>query len=134
MERGFNVNKNMLQPNLEILSLMSHRMIHNHLTASSLTPETFTISKELRGSVTKARHRKKAGLANKKEEKYQNEKRRKSEAIRIDMKELKSKILLLEKVPRTLKCDSEKLLCKAADDALNVHAHEIDAKSVMRLL
>ena len=102
-----------------------------HLKANSLTPQTFTFSKELRESVSKVHHRQKADLAIKKEKKYQNEKKRKSEAIRIDMEELKSKILLLEKVQKTVKSNPEKLLCKAPYDSLNAHAYAIKVKSDM---
>ena len=57
VERGFNVNKDMLQPHLEVLSLISQRMIYDHLMPNDLSTQLITITKELRDSVGKARSR-----------------------------------------------------------------------------
>ena len=48
VERGFNVNKDILQPNLEGTSLMSQRMIYDHLVSNDLFPQSISITKELR--------------------------------------------------------------------------------------
>ena len=54
VEIGFIVNKDMLQPNLEGMSLISRRMIYDHLVSTDLSPQSITITKELRDSVGKA--------------------------------------------------------------------------------
>ena len=48
VERGFNVNRDILQPNLEGMSLMSQRMICDHLISNDLSPQSITITKEVR--------------------------------------------------------------------------------------
>ena len=48
IERGFNVNKDMLQPNLEGMSLIKPRMIYNLLVSNNLSPQSITITMELR--------------------------------------------------------------------------------------
>ena len=53
VERGFNVNKDALQPNLEGMSL-SQKMIYYHLVSNNLSPQSITITKELRDSACKA--------------------------------------------------------------------------------
>ena len=47
VERGFNVNKDMLQANLEGMSL-SQRMIYYHLVSNNLFPWSITTTKELK--------------------------------------------------------------------------------------
>ena len=42
------VNKDMLQPNLEGMSLISQRMIYDHLVPNDLSLQSVTITKELR--------------------------------------------------------------------------------------
>ena len=51
VERGFIVNKDMLQPNLEDMSIISLTMIYDHLVSNDLSPQSITITKELRDSV-----------------------------------------------------------------------------------
>ena len=67
VERGFNVNDTMLQPNLQGLSLQSQRMIHAHLESNCLTPAPLDITKGLRESVRKARSRQRLDQAAAKE-------------------------------------------------------------------
>ena len=48
VERGFNVNEDVLQPNLVGMSLISQRMIFDHyLVSNDLSPPSITITKEL---------------------------------------------------------------------------------------
>ena len=51
LERVFNVNKDILQPNLEGISLTCQRMIYDHLILSDLSPHSIAITIELRDSV-----------------------------------------------------------------------------------
>ena len=53
VERGFNVNKDMLQRNLKGLPL-NQRMIYYHLVSNNLSTQSITITKELRDSVQEA--------------------------------------------------------------------------------
>ena len=67
VQKGFNVNKNLLQSNLEGLPLTSQRLIYDHLVSIDLTPESIAISKELRDSVRKAGSRQRIEYEDRKE-------------------------------------------------------------------
>ena len=67
VERGCNVNKDILQPNLEGMSLISQRMIYEHLVSNDLSPQSIIITKELRDSVRKGRNRQRIDLAEREE-------------------------------------------------------------------
>ena len=62
VERGFNVNKYMLQPNVEGMSLISQRKIYDHLDSNDISLQSITVTKELRNSVRKGRSRQRVGL------------------------------------------------------------------------
>ena len=79
-ERGFNVNKGMLQPHLEGMPL-SQKMIYYHLVSNDLSPQSITITKELRDSVGKARSRQRIDLAERKEKEASDARTRKAEAL-----------------------------------------------------
>ena len=91
VERQFNVNKDMLQPNLEGMSLISQRMICDHLVSNDLSPQSITITKELRDPVRKARSRQRIDLAERKEKEASDARTRKAEALTKHINELKSK-------------------------------------------
>ena len=100
VERGFNVNKDMLQSILEGMSLISQRMIYDHLMSNDLSPHSITITKELRDSVGKARSRQKIDLAERKEKEACDARVRKVEALKKDINELKSKKAMLKKLQK----------------------------------
>ena len=68
VERGFNVNKDVLQPNLEGMLLINHRMIYDHLVPNDLSPQSITKTTELIDSVRKACSRQRIDLAERKRE------------------------------------------------------------------
>ena len=82
VERGFNVNKNMLKPNFVGMSLIRQRMIFDHyLVSNDLSPQPMSITKELRDSVRKVRSRQRIDLAERKEKEASNTMTRKAEAL-----------------------------------------------------
>ena len=85
------VNKDMLQPNLEGMSLISQRMIYDHLVSNDLSPQSITITKELRDPVRKAHSRQRIDLAERKEKEASDARTRKAEALTKHINELKSK-------------------------------------------
>ena len=117
VERGFNVNKDMLQPNLEGMLLISQRMIYDHLVSNDLSPQSITITKELRDSVCKACSRQRLDLTETKQKEASDGRTRKAEALTKDINELKSKKAMIEKLQETLKSDSESLMLKATEDS-----------------
>ena len=133
VERGLNVNKDMLQPNLEGTSLMSQRIIYDHLVSNELYPQSTAITKELRDSVHKAnsRQRQRIDLAERKEKEASDAGAGKAETLTKDINKLNSKKDTLEKLEETLKSYSESLMLKAPEDTTKAHAYAIEAKSIM---
>ena len=123
LERGFNVNKNMLQPNLQEKSLTSQRIIYDLMKANSLAPESIVITKQLRESARKARNKQRTDQEERQKKDLINACKSKMDSVSRDIKEVESKKIRLEKVEKSLKSDSEALLLKAADDAENAHCH-----------
>ena len=118
----------MLQPIFEGMLLISHRMIYDHLVSNELSPQSITLTKELRDSVLKSCSRQRIDLA---ERKASDARARKAEALTKDINESKSKKAILEKIQETLKSDSESLMLKAADVFRRAHAFAIETKSIM---
>ena len=116
VERGINVNKDMLQPNLEGILLISQRMIYGDLVLNDLSSQSITITKELRDSVCKACSRQRIDLAERKEKKVSDSRTRTAEPLTKDLNEFKSKKVMLEKLQETLKSDPEILMLKTAED------------------
>ena len=99
VERESNVNKDVLQPNLVAMLLISQRMIFAHYFVSNdLSPRSITITKELRESIRKARSRQRIDLAERKEKQASDARTRKAETLTKDINELKSKKFMLEKL------------------------------------
>ena len=102
---------------LEGLPLTSQRMIYDDLVSNDLSPQSITITKELRDSVRKGHSRQRVDRAERKEEKETSDGRmRKAAALTKDVNEFKSKNIMLEKLQKTLKSDSESLMLKAGGD------------------
>ena len=123
VEREFNVNENMLQPNLQEKSLTSQRIIYDHMKANSLAPESIVITKQLRESARKARSKQRTDQEERQKKDLINACKSKMDSVSRDIKEVESKKIRLEKVEKSLKSDSEALLLKAADDAENAHRY-----------
>ena len=85
IERGFNVNTDMLQQNLEGMLLISQKMIYDHLVSSDLSPQSITITKILRDSARKACSRQRIDLAKRKEKEASDARMRKAEALMKDI-------------------------------------------------
>ena len=118
----------MLQPIFEGMLLISQRMIYDHLVSNELSPQSITLTKELRDSVRKSCSRQRIDLA---ERKASDARARKAEALTKDINESKSKKAIPEKIQETLKSDSESLMLKAADVFRRAHAYAIETKSIM---
>ena len=103
---------------LEGLSLISQRMIYDNLVSNDLSPQSITITKELRDSVRKGHSKQRIDCVERKEEKETSDggRMRKAAALTKDVNELKSKNIMLEKLQKTLKSDSESLMLKAGED------------------
>ena len=120
----------MLQPIFEGMLLISQRMIYDHLVSNELSPQSITLTKELRDSVRKSCSRQRIDLA---ERKASDTRARKAEALTKDINESKSKKAILQKMQETLKSDSESLMLKAAEVFRRAHAYAIEPMLMLML-
>ena len=85
VERGFSVNKNLLQVNMTEASIVPQRMIYDHMISKDLQPQTLSMTKGLLQSVRTARSRYDENLNEKRKSKILNEQERKRESIQKDI-------------------------------------------------
>lgn len=108
VERGFSVNKSLLVENLSTLSLISQRIVHDHLASNNLSSENFEICGKLRKSVRSARSKYEQYLADQRKEKVESEKILKRKSIQEEIEVVRSKKKLLEKTVFALSKDADK--------------------------
>ena len=82
-------------------------MIYYHLVSNNLSPQSITITKELRDSAHEACSRQRIDLAERKEKEASDARMRKAEAFTKDINALKSNKFMPEKLQETLKMYSE---------------------------
>ena len=97
VERGFNVNKHILQTYMQEKGLISQCMIYDHMPSKDLKPATLHMTRELVKSVMCSRIKYQIYLDDMKEEKVQSESDIKRDAIQNDMVAITSKKSDLEK-------------------------------------
>ena len=101
-ERGFSINKLTSDVNMQDKSLIAQRFIYDAMRGSGHDSATFPITKEIRQSCKKARHREKLFLSSKKVDQVsEHELKRKSKEDEV--KEVKRRKLELEESMNTLK-------------------------------
>ena len=91
VERGFNVNKELLVENMQEESLISQRRVHDHMKSNNIEPHTIKITKELLTSVKGARTRYGIALEERKKEKLENERDLKRKQIDDDIADVLAK-------------------------------------------
>ena len=74
LERGFSINENVLWDNMQAESLISKRIIINHMKAHNLEAYTIPLTRELMKDVRHAYSRYENRLSKKREEKKKNQK------------------------------------------------------------
>ena len=95
VERGFNINRAMLQPNLMSKSLTSQRLVYDHMKAHNSNAESVVITKQLRDSVKMAQNQQRIDLAERKKQESDNARKCKRNAIVTDIKELEAQKIAL---------------------------------------
>ena len=116
VERGFSVNKEILAPNLQEVSLRSIRLVHSSILAQKTNVADFVITEELLSSCNHASNRYKMHLMEKKTEKEKTEKGRKRKALQEELTKVK-------KVKQDLEAVAMKL-----NDTANKKAKEAEKK------
>ena len=102
VERGFSVNKEVLTPNLQELSLQAIRLVHSSVLAQNIKVADFIITEALLSSSNHASNRYNMHLMEKKEEKEKTEKGRKRKALEENLIAAKKEKLELERVSKKL--------------------------------
>ena len=102
VERGFSVNKEVLTPNLQALSLQAIRLVHSSVLAQNIKVADFIITEALLSSCNHASNRYNMHLMEKKEEKEKTEKGRKRKALEENLIAAKKEKLELERVSKKL--------------------------------
>ena len=102
VERGFSVNKEVLTPNLQEVSLQAIRLVRSSVLAQNIKVADFVITEALLSSCSQASNRYNMYLMEKKEEKEKTEKGRKRKALEEDLTAAKKEKLELERVSKKL--------------------------------
>ena len=84
-ECGFSVNKSLLVEPLSAKSLISQRIVYDHMNFHNLTPENFIINPTLCKNVRNARNEYEKYLEEKRKEKLHSEKDLKRKAIQEEI-------------------------------------------------
>ena len=125
VERGFTVNKSLLVENLSTKSLISQRIVYDHMNFHNPTPENFIINPALRKSVRHARNECEKCLEEKRKEKLHSEKDLKRKAIQEEIVAVKRKKTILENTFVDLSKDA---------DQYALDAENADEKKDIKLL
>ena len=115
VERGFNVNKELLVENMQEESLISQRRVHDHMKSNNIEPHTIKITKELLTSVKGARTRYGIALEERKKEKLENERDLKRKQIDDDIADVLAKKKRLVQTIDQLSKDADNLANEAEE-------------------
>ena len=132
VERGFSVNKEVLAPNMQEVSLQAIRLVHSSMLAQETCIADFVISEELLSSCNHASNRYKMYLMEKQHEKEDNEKGRKRKALQDELVGAKKKKIKLESVVKKLFDSANKKSKEAAkkSDAATMKALVIESNTL----
>ena len=102
VERGFSINKNLVDVNMSQQSIIVQRLVKDHMIVNNLTPSTTEISKEMLASVKRSRMRYAEYLEEKGHEKLRDEKQIQKELLQRNINHLEQKIKTLQKKSKVL--------------------------------
>ena len=102
VERGFSLNNAVLESNMKHNSVVSKRLIQDHLVSNNLKPHTMEINSKLRSSCRQARQWYHTHLEELKKENEQVSSDKAREIISMEIEELQGKISALDKSSKLL--------------------------------
>ena len=108
VERGFNINSDVVVENLADKSLIAQRLIYDELKSTSSEPRTYPITNELRKSCLTAYNRYEAERQQKKKEEAKTEKQKKGERIQEEISSVSRQIQSVNSTIESLQKQSEK--------------------------
>ena len=113
VERGFNVNKEILVENLQEEPFQGHRIIYNQIQPENIKFQDFKLTNELVNSCKAAHQRYTIALEENKLSVIKNKKKVKRKLIEDEINDVKTRKLDLETCVETLKKDADKLSFEA---------------------
>ena len=108
MERGFSLNDKLLVENMQEQSLISQRIVKDHMLSSGYKPHNIPISRDLIKSMDNSCSLYKIALKEKREQSKKNEKNEKLNNLNEELSQLNHKKTSLEEVIKEYKLQSEK--------------------------
>ena len=108
VERGFSLNDKLLVENMQEQSLISQRIVKDHMLPSGYKPHNIPISRDLIKSVDNSCSLYKIALKEKREQSKKNEKNEKLDNLNEKLSQLNHKKTSLEEVIKEYKLQSEK--------------------------
>ena len=102
VERGFSLNKGILQNNIQTKSIVMKRLIKDHMLSHDLKPDSINITTELQASCRRARARYREDLEEQRKAKAKETSESAKEIITMEIEEVQTKISLLEKSKSSL--------------------------------
>ena len=116
VERGFSVNKELLTENLEEVSLISQRLVYDHINDSQLSITKIPLPNELLKSCKLANNRYNSALENQKLKVNQDENERKRKLKLEEIADVKEKKRAIESCIKSLEGDIETYSLAAEKD------------------
>ena len=92
VERGFNINDDIMVENMHSDSLIAQRIVYNHMKCNDFQPHSYGIGQKLRTSVLSAYSKYKLVWNQKEKDTIKSEKQQKSEVIESKIRERDRKI------------------------------------------
>ena len=134
VERGFNINSEILVENLSSRSLIAQRMVYDHVTSSGSSEHDFVIDPELRVSCINAHSKYKEYLKKNKLEKQKTREDEKVEELLSEIQTLNRKQLTIRKTIATLQKDANDCYDKAEqyNDDLQKMQNEVSKGNGLR--
>ena len=115
IERGFNVNKDVLCVNMEKRSLKARRMVYDHMIASKVSVVDFVIKKELLQSCKASHSKYVACLKEKKDDEAAQSVSKKRKLLQEEACSVKRKKMELETIVTSLTTDIERYSVEAGE-------------------
>ena len=107
VERGFSLNDKLLVENMQEQSLISQRIVKDHMLSSGYKPHNIPISRDLIKSVDNSCPLYKIALKEKREQSKKNEKNEKLDNLNEELSQLNHKKTSLEEVIKEYRLQSE---------------------------
>ena len=113
VERGFSINKTTIKTNQSEMSLISRRLIKDHMNSHNLQPHTVPATKEILFSISQSNKKYKEFLEENKKNKIVTAKEKEKASINKDIKDLQAKIKDMKDTAKVLEDKATKKFKKA---------------------